>query len=229
MNWRKSMTQSGIADFVIALVYLMSRMEARRDGDEGLGKRLGFLIREKSIIALFVATICAVGIELGAGGIMTTYLMEFSGMNQVTSKLGLMVFLGGIASGRLLIGLFSRKEHIPGILMTLFGGCALFLSSLFFLDVGPWVYVLIYFSGITISALLPLIISQAGLQYLSRSGTALGIIKLAIPVGGTFVPILMSLLFKYLSFKMSLVIFPAAALTGLAVVGFNRRNMDSGD
>jgi predicted MFS family arabinose efflux permease len=229
MNWRRAMTQSGIAVSVIALIYLLSRLEPKGDGDENLLTRLGFLIRERSIIALFVATICAVGIELGTAGILTTYLMQFSAMNQVTSKIGLIVFLGGIASGRLLIGLFSRKEHVPSLIMILFASSILFLSSLFFLNVGRAVYVLIYFSGITISALLPLIITQAGLQYLSRAGTALGIIKFAIPIGGTLIPFLLSLLVKFTSFRTSLVIFPVAGLAGLLMVGLNRRNFVTPD
>jgi fucose permease len=156
---------------------------------------------------------------------MAIYLMELNGLNQVTSKIGLLVFLTGIASGRLLIGFFSRNEHIPLLMLLLFGSAVLFLSALFFLNLGIWVYLPIYFSGMTISALLPLTITLAGLSYPSHSGTVLGIIKIAIPIGGTLIPFLLSMLAKYGSFKLSLLLFPVVAGTGFVVMLINFRDM----
>lgn len=225
MNWRLSLTQSGILVGALALFYLLAGLERSGHAEEKLGKRLGFLLREPRVIILFAATICAVGTELGTVGIMTTYLMEFSGLNQVTSKIGLLIFLTGVASGRLMVGFFSRNEQIPLLILLLFGGAALFLSALFFLDLGTAVYVLIYFSGMTISALLPLIITLAGISYPAHAGTVLGVIKIAIPIGGTLVPFLLSVLAGHGSFRLSLLLFPVAAGAGFLVMLVKLRDM----
>ncbi|MFW6181694.1 MAG: MFS transporter [Spirochaetota bacterium] len=227
MNWRLSLIQSGILVGALALFYLAARLERSGHGEEKLSARLGFLIREPRVIGLFAATVCAVGTELGTVGIMTTYLMEFNGMNQVTSKLGLLLFLAGVASGRLLVGFLSRNDQIPLLILLLFGSAALFLSGLFFLDLGASVYVLVYFSGMTISALLPLIITLAGISYPAHAGTVLGIIKIAIPIGGTLIPFLLSLLVRFSSFRVSLLLFPAVTAAGGLVMLLKMREMRS--
>jgi FHS family glucose/mannose:H+ symporter-like MFS transporter len=217
MNWRKSSTQSGIVVSVLALFFLLARREPGGGGSETLGMRLRFLTRERAVGLLFAATICAVGIELGNVGIMTTYLMELRGFNQVTSKIALIVFLAGVASGRVLVGFFSRKQQIPYFILSLFGSASIFLSLYYFTDLGYYTYILVYFTGMTVSALLPLIITLAGLMYKEYAGTVLGIIKFGIPIGGIFIPFFFSLLSKYLSFRTALSLFPFVALLGFII------------
>ena len=52
------------------------------------------------------------GVEIGSISILTTFLMDLRGFNQVTSKIGLIVFLGGMATGRLVLGLYTSKRQI---------------------------------------------------------------------------------------------------------------------
>lgn len=225
MNWRHAMTHSGIAVSLLVVFFTFCKLEKSREFTCRLSERIKFLIRERTVSILFFATICSVGIELGSIGIMTTYLMEFRNFNQVTSKIGLIIFLSGIASGRLLIGYFSKKEHIPGFIALLFGSCAVFMSALYSINLEKFTYVLIYFTGMTVSALLPLIITLAGLTYKEHSGTVLGIIKIAIPVGGTLSPFLFSMISKYSSFRISLMLFPFIALAGFLVLIFHVKGL----
>ena len=65
MNWRRSSTQSGIVVALLALFFLLARLEGVKRVSESLRQRLGFLIRERAVGILFTATVFAVGIELG--------------------------------------------------------------------------------------------------------------------------------------------------------------------
>jgi predicted MFS family arabinose efflux permease len=223
MNWRRSSTQSGIIVGGLALFFLLARLSPGEGTSETLGQRLRFLMRERVVGLLFAVTACAVGMELGTVGIMTTYLMEFRSFTQVTSKVALVVFLSGIASGRLLIGFFSKTRQIPFFTALLFCSAAVFLSVFFFTELGMYTYVLIYFTGMTFSALLPLVISLAGLMYKEYSGTVLGIIKIAIPIGGMLIPLLFSLVSRYVSFRAALITLPLFAVLGflILVTGWN--------
>jgi fucose permease len=176
---------------------------------------------------LFIATSLAVGVELGTGGILTTYLMDLRGFTQTTSKLGLIVFLLGMASGRLFLGFFTRKEHISQTILALFGLSILVFSGLYFLDLGRFTYVAIYLAGISLSALLPLMLAMAGLLYEEVAGTVLGTIKVAIPVGGILLPFLMSLIAKSFSFQVALLVFPLAFLLAFFLLFFTIRSIRS--
>ena len=224
MNWRRSSTQSGVVVALLALFFLLARLDPGSGGSENLSARLRFLIRERAVGILFAATICAVGVELGTVGIMTTYLMELRGFTQVTSKVALIVFLSGVASGRLLIGFFSRKDQLPFFVILLFCSAAVFLSLFFFTNLGIYTYILVYFTGMTISALLPLIITLAGLMYKEYSGTVIGIIKFAIPIGGILVPFIFSQVSRYASFRAALPLFPIFAAVGFIILVSGWRN-----
>jgi MFS family permease len=149
--------------------------------------------------------------------------MEFRGFTQVTSKFALIVLLTGIASGRVVIGFFSKKSRIPFIITLLFGSGTIFFSVLYFTDLSYFTYVFIYFTGMTLSALLPLIITLAGLMYKDFAGTVLGIIKIAIPIGGILFPFLLSMITRFSSFKMSLWLFPLFAAAGFVNLLLNMK------
>jgi FHS family glucose/mannose:H+ symporter-like MFS transporter len=223
MNWRNSSIQSGIVVGALSLFFFFARAKRGRDTSEGLIDRLRFLMKEKVVGILFAATICTVSLEYGTVGILTTYLMEFRGFTQVTSKFALIIFLTGIASGRVVIGFFSKKSHIPFIITLLFGSGAVFFSIFYFTDLSYITYIFVYFTGMTLSALLPLIITLAGLTYKDFAGTVLGIIKIAIPIGGILFPFLLSMITKFGSFKMSLWLFPLFATTGFFTLLLNRK------
>jgi len=83
-------------------------------------------------------------------------------------------------------------------------------------------YILLFLSGVTISIIFPLVITLTGLKYPRFSGTALGIIKLGIPVGGIVIPFLISVLAEEVSFQVSLILFPLFAVIGFLLVYANR-------
>ena len=219
MNWRESMVQSAAAVLVLAIIFSLSRVPPRKVVTENFRKRLAFLGKQRPVLVLFLMASCAVGIELSLIGIITTLLMEFYGFDQVTSKLGLVAFLAGIAAGRLLLGVLVRKSQLLKYILTLFGLTAAVLSCLLFASPGKvTAYILLIVSGATISVIFPLIIALTGLKYPEMSGTVMGIIKLGIPVGGIVVPLMLSLLVQATSFRAALVLFPVIGIAGFMLV-----------
>jgi predicted MFS family arabinose efflux permease len=218
MNWRVSVTQSGIVVLLLAVLFGLAKLENKHSGGESYRERLKFLTREKLVVILFIATILAVGVEVGSIGILTTFLMELRGFSQITSKIGLVVFLAGMATGRLSVGFFTERDQIPRNILTLCGLSFLFFLGLYFVNLRGFTLVMIYLAGIAISALLPLMITLAGLIYEDMAGTVLGIIKVAIPLGGILIPFIMSIVSQYSSFEVALLVFPLSFLIGFLLL-----------
>jgi len=124
-----------------------------------------FLTRDKLVVVIFIAAALVVGIEGGTLGILTTYLVDLRAFTQVTSKIGLLVFLSGMAIGRIIIGIFAPQEKINQILLTMFGFSVIISSVLFFFDFNILTYIVVFLAGLSISALLPLMLAKAGLIY----------------------------------------------------------------
>jgi MFS family permease len=219
MDWRRSMVQSAAAVLALAIVFLFSRAGAGRTGTARLGERLRYLRTQSIMAVFFVLAIFAVGIELGVMGLLTTFLLGLRGYDQVSSKIGLVLFLGGIAAGRVVLGLLSGRLRIPGLVTVLFAAAAVTSGIVFFIPmtpVGTGVMLVLY--GMTVSSLLPLLITMTGTLFKDMSGTALGIVKLGIPIGGIVVPFILSVISRWGSFRVSLGIFPLLAIAGFILL-----------
>ncbi|MBT3254895.1 MAG: MFS transporter [Deltaproteobacteria bacterium] len=227
MNWRRAIYQAALAVFLLAVCFTFSSLKTEKKTAEPFILRLRFLIRQKAVLILFLATVCASGLEMCLIGMMTTFLMELRNHSQVTSKVGLILFLSGIGLGRLLVGFFTRRERILELIMMLFGLSTLFLSGLLFVQTESLTYGLIVFSGIAIAALFPLLIAYGGILYKTTPGTVLGIIKLALPLGGILLPLALSFISEHASLEMSLWMFPAIACSGFLILFLNRNTLKS--
>jgi FHS family glucose/mannose:H+ symporter-like MFS transporter len=218
MDWRNAVVQSGILVLVLALVFGLVKLPANTKLTEPYLERMRILTRDKVVIAFFISTILVVGVEAGTIGILTTYLMDLREFSQITSKLGLVVFLVGIAVGRLIIGYLSPRDKINQVLLALFGTSVIVYSVLYLININFFTYGVIFLAGISISAILPLMLTQAGLMYEDMAGTVLGSIKVAIPIGGILIPLLMSTLVRFADFETSLIIFPLCFLLGFILI-----------
>jgi MFS family permease len=224
MSWRNATVQAGVFVFILALLFALTRLNRIPKKVESYQERLNILLHERLMIVIFIATILVVGAEAGTVGILTTYLMDLLGFTQVTSKVALVVFLSGVAVGRIILGIITPKEQINRYILGLFGFAVFIFTALFFLQSGQMVYIFVFLAGLAISALLPLMLTLAGLVYKDMPGTALGAIKVAIPLGGILLPLAMSILAEYVGFQLSLLIFPFAFLLGflLLLLGFRK-------
>ena len=167
---------------------------------------------------LFIITIAAVGNELGIIGVLTTFLMTARGFSQVTSKIALGVFLAAIATGRVLVGFLVSDHHLRRLNAALFAATGCSTVALWLVPWTPAIYVLVFTTGLGISALLPTIIARTGMLFPDAPATALGLVKIAIPLGGVLIPLAFSGVVQLTSLLPAMFIFPALALVGLILV-----------
>lgn len=218
MNWRQSVIQAGLVVLGLTIFFGLAQLKRRPRQAERISARLHLLSRDRRVVALAMATILATGVEIGAISLLTTFLVELRGFTSVTANIGLIVFLVGVATGRLLIGFLTRRGHIVSSLLALVGLSVFFFGGLLFLDLGWWTYPAVFLAGLALSAILPLIITLTGLLYQEMAGTAMGVIKAAIPVGGILLPFLISVVTQYASFQASLALFPLAFLLAFGIL-----------
>ena len=219
MDWRQSTVQSAAVVFVLAVIFGFSRVGAGAAGTPKLRERLALLRKQPIIVVLFVLAIFGVGIELGLTSFLTGFLLRLRGYDLVSSKIGLLLFLAGIAAGRVIFGLVSARARILLLLAVLFAGTAVTSSVLFFFILPVAVSYLVFFLlGTAISCILPLLVTLAGRLFSGISGTALGIVKLGIPIGGIVVPLVLSLLTRWTTFAISLAVFPLLGAAGLVLL-----------
>jgi fucose permease len=225
VNWRQSVVQSGIVVLGLAIFYAFVSLAPSKVKQPSYPERMRVLASSPLVALLFVATILAVGTELGTVGILSTFLADLRGFSEMASKMGLVVFLAGMALGRLVIGTLSGMDRVPRTITFLFGLAAVLLAVLFFVPLGVLTYVVVFLAGFAMSALLPLMLSYAGSRFREMSGTVMGTVKVAIPIGGALLPFLMSLMTRAFTFQAALLIYPLAMTLGfLLVLDANRRN-----
>jgi len=212
MNWRNSLMQAAVVVLLLAIFFTLVRVKSPKKQTERFIKRLQVLIQEKIVIVLFIATALTVGVELGSISILTTFLMDQHNFTQVTSKIGLLLFLTGIAVGRIIIGFLTRREQLVRNLIIMFGFAFFIFSGLYFMDLNVGIYLVLFLAGFSLSALLPLIFTFAGLYYPESAGAVLGAIKVAIPIGGIILPLAMSIIARNSSFQISLIVYPLSLL-----------------
>jgi predicted MFS family arabinose efflux permease len=134
MKWRNAVVQAGIAVLVLALLFAFIKLSPRKTTTEPYLDRMRILTRDKLVVGFFIATALVVGIEGGTIGILTTYLMDLRDFTQVTSKIGFLVFLSGMAIGRIIIGIFAPQEKINQVLVTMSGFSVIIYGALFLFD-----------------------------------------------------------------------------------------------
>lgn len=225
MNWRNAIVQAAAVVLLLAVFFALARLAVRGSSGGGYRDRLTVLTRERAVVFLFLTTIFVVGVEVGFIGILTTFLMELRGFDQVTSKIGLLIFLGGVFTGRLLVGFLTPRRHIPLVITGLIGLSIITFTVLFTVRLGELIYLPIIIAGLSLSALLPMILSAAGLLYREISGTVLGLVKIAIPLGSIVLPLVMGLVANNTSFEASLYVFPAAFAVAFVIMLVGVRHM----
>jgi fucose permease len=238
MAWRLSMNQAAMAVAILALLFAVSR-EKRGSGGRSRSTRsaeqhsqqeaaggasptdagsIRGLLRSPSVLLMGVAMIFAVGMELGSIGILTTYLMELRDFTQLTSKLGLLLFIGGFGFGRVVLGALIRDGQEWRWLLGCFAASVVTMTLLYAVTVEPLLYVFAFAAGLSVSVLLPTMIAFAGKRFSEHAGTVIGIVKMGIPLGGMLLPILLSGATAAFSLQVALFLFPVSGALGMGAV-----------
>jgi fucose permease len=225
MNWRNSMLQAAVAVLVLAVVFLFSRIESGRHVTAKLRDRLAQFAGRPAFVVCFVLLFIAVGAQMTVMSITTTYLMQHRGHDQITSKIAAVLYLSGVGFGRVLIGYLTRKGRIYRTLASLFPANVVVAFIYFGFDTGSAVYPLALLLGLTMSGALPLVIATVGLVYREVSGTAVGLMKLAIPTGGIVVPLVLAAVAEVLPLPSALMLIPLLFLVGGILLFAARRHI----
>jgi fucose permease len=151
-------------------------------------------------------------------GILTSYLAELRGATTMTASLGLVAFLGAYGVGRSVIGPMVAEGDLKRWVTIFFAAATLGMLGAFIARPVWLVYTFIVFSGLMITNLLPLLIAMSGQWFPDAPATAMGILKLGIPVGGVVIPFLLSAATQTFSLQIGLFVFPLTALAGFVVV-----------
>ena len=216
LEWRRSMVQAAIGVALVAVLYLFSSGRRTTGGRaQPLRQRLAVLGTDRKITTMFAAITCAAGMEIASMGLIPTYLIQLRGFDPIPANVGLLVFIGGIATGRLFVGYLTSDRRIRQSIAVLFATASVAMSVLYFVDIGPWVVAALFVAGNAISALVPLVITYAGLLHPEMAGTAMGAVKVGLPLGGIAVPFLISLLARMVGFAAALALIPLAGAVGL--------------
>ncbi|OQA46186.1 MAG: Major Facilitator Superfamily protein [Chloroflexi bacterium ADurb.Bin325] len=222
-QWRMAVIQAGAAVLLLAAFFARVHLPVRPGHQPGLREKLGIVARSRLIAVLFIGTIVAVGGEGTTIGVLTTYLAQTRGLSALHANIGLVIFLLGIAAGRLLIGVLARPHRIRRLLLALFALSSLALTLYFVVDFGPFIWPATLLAGLSVSALLPLILAYAGLAFPHMAGTVMGAVKIAIPVGGILTALLLSALTALASFETALLAMPAGLFLGLLLLAWLSR------
>jgi len=230
MSWRRSMVQSAAAVLVLALLFVLGRAGGRAAaapaGRVGTGpatsgsslrERIVVLGRQRILVLFLVLAVLAVGMESGLTALLAGFLIQLRGYDLVASKIGLVLLLSGVAAGRVVLGIASGRVRMVGLLLALNAGAAACAAVLFFVRL-PIVAtgVVLFLMGVAVSCMLPLLITMTGMLFREMAGTALGVVKLGIPIGGIVVPFILSIVSRLWSFQAALAIFPLLAVAGFA-------------
>ncbi len=213
LDWRVSLSRVAVLLGALAVLVAFLRPVARASragSDRGVFRQLS---TDPAMILLALAAMGTVGIEVGIAGVITTFAVELRGVDAEAAQLLLALYLIGLALGRVVVGVVGGRGR-PGRMVVMAAGLALLCSTLLFivpLSVGL-LPVPLFVLGLAAGPLLPLTITAAGLRYRHVAGTAMGMVKFAIPVGGIVIPGLVGLLSDATSFALALGVFPIAAL-----------------
>ena len=223
MSWRRSMIQASVAVACLAVVFALMKRKRPVGSSSRLIDRLKVFAFQPSFIFLFVLLLVATGAQMSGLGIMTTYLMQIHNHDQVTSKIIAVLFLSGMGVGRIAIGFLTRSGRIYRFLLILYGSTTVFSFLFFSVGSGPVSYLLALLMGLTVSGLMPLALTSVGLIFRDVAGTALGLVKFAIPLGGIIVPLLFSAASEIMPLRGAVLTMPVLFSVGSILTALSRR------
>jgi DHA1 family bicyclomycin/chloramphenicol resistance-like MFS transporter len=214
--WRGSVVRSGLVVLALAAFFALARAPSPK-AVPGLWTRLSSVPAKRTVALLFVAAVLAIGLELGTMGFLATFLVDVRGATPAEGKVALVVFLVGIAAGRLTTGLAVAERRVPIVLLVLFALASVAFTALFSVDLGEWTLVAVFIAGFATSALFPLLVARAATLSPTASGAVVGGMKLAIPLGGALVAAIVSAIAARATLSSALLVIPACGLAGLGV------------
>jgi MFS transporter, FHS family, glucose/mannose:H+ symporter len=214
LNWQISIIQISIAVACLTFLFLLIKMPLQKRKSKPTFQYLTSQVADRSVIVLFIVSLIIAGFEVGFIGFLISFLIELRGFDHAASKFGLLMFILGVAVGRLMLSFISNRFRLKSLIQIQLAFCFIFSSLLLFFHLHFLMFVLVFLNGLSISVLFPLVITLAGTLKNKNTALMLSFIKMALPIGGVVVPFFLSMLIQLFSFEVSLLFFPFICLLG---------------
>jgi MFS family permease len=228
LDWQASLSQVAVILGALAALTAFLRPPGYGASATAARKAVRDLSNDADMVLLMLCAAGTVGLEAGSAGVITTFAVERRGADTESAQYMLALFLVGLAAGRVVMGAIGGRGR-PVRLVSALALATLVVAILFYLVPLPLpvVSAAAFVLGMTVGPLLPLIIATAGLRFRHIAGTAMGMVKFAIPVGGILIPGVIGLISDTMSFRAALYVFPAVALLVLAANHAGNRRIPS--
>ena len=161
-----------------------------------------------------------VGIEIGFGGWIFTYVIENEIASETSASLITSVFWGALTLGRLLSIRLSKKILPSNLLIGNFGLALLCLGSILVFPMSPRVVWLSSAGmGLAFSTVFPTLM-VLGESRLRISGTVTGLFFFGASLGGTLIPMILGQVFEFIGTYQVIVSLFMLTILGLGVLLF---------
>ncbi len=226
VTWRSAVVFSSALLLLISLGFWFSRPPAPTHNPPSPKERFVLLTENSTLVVLFFLMVITMGMQLGATGVLTSFLGDQRGFSEQHSSIALVLYIVGVAVGRLTLGALVRVGTLTRTAMALYGASIVVTIGLFTIPVTAVIWPMVFALGFSLSALLPIIVTIAGLSYPRAPGAAIGVVKAAIPLGGVLIPFLFSLIARHAPGTNPGVIFPVIAIMGFVLTAARRKTLE---
>jgi len=176
---------------------------------------------------LFFVLMVYVGLELGVGGWITTYLHDIEHMPTAHAAYVASAFWLGIAGGRLLLTLIGHRWHESAIIVALTSWAILCLVGVFSLP-GPWpVAIALALVGAGYSGIYPTTISWGGGAYPAHAAQVTALVATGGGIGAVLIPWVMGYLSEGLGLANGMRFYLLMAVVLLVLVTWARRRQSA--
>lgn len=198
----------------IGLFALKSPKHIPKDGVEGSQKPLNYRV----IVLLILLFFFTVGVQLGFGGWIFTYVSDLGIADVTTASLMTSIFWGSLTVGRLVAIPVSKKVSPESMLLF---HCALLVFFMGMILIWPMDYWMMWVGsagmGIATSVIFPTSLSFAETR-LTLTGRVTGMFFLGASLGMMLVPMLLGQVYEFWGGYEMMVFLFIGALIGLAIM-----------
>jgi fucose permease len=223
-HWQSVYLTSGVLMLALAGSFAFIR---RREEENRISPKRGSvlqLLSEKKLILLILIAFLGVGTQNGIYFWLVSFLREVRSFSIFLAGLGLSLFSGGMAAGRLLSGWLAGHLGDTRVIMILLIILNIALVLFLYIDTNPWILMICLIGGIACSGLFPGLLALGGKNFPQWPGTTVGILGTAAGLGSSLMPWVMSTASQATSLKAGFLVTSMAALVafGLLIISYKR-------
>ncbi len=222
--WQWAYIGFGLTVLPTILFFLFGQAPSRKIGKKMPFALIGQLMRQRTLLTLFLAAVCSNGVQNGIGFWAVTLLKETRGFTIGMASVTLSLFFSCVAIGRLFSSYLITRFHEVAYLLGLFSLIFIFLL-LSVLAPSQWTLPFFGLCGLSFSGVFPSLLGLAGKSYPENPGTAMGLIATGAGLGAMVVPWLMSAVAQATNLQVGFLFFEIPIMICLTLIATNFRRL----